>query len=411
MKHLLILGAGTAGTMIANRMVKKLPHKEWQITVVDPDATHLYQPGLLFLPFGNHDEAELVRARATTLDDRVHWNRQSVVEIDTQARSVGLDDTTRLPYDLLVVASGSRIRPDLTEGLLGDAWQRSIFDFYTLDGAVKLRDAFAQFRGGRVVINLVELPIKCPVAPLEFAFLADEFFEKQGIRGDVELTYVTPLDGAFTKPIASARLDHLLAEKKVKVVTEFSTGSVTDHDLVSYDERRVPFDLLVTIPTHSGANFVERSGLGNELAFIPTDHHSLAAKGLDNVFVVGDATDVPASKAGSVAHFEAETLIENLERAAAGRELVSTFDGHANCFVETGGGKALLIDFNYDVEPLPGKYPLPGVGPFSLLTESKLNHQGKLAFRWIYWNGLLPGKPIPVPARMSMAGKEQPDAH
>ena len=411
MKHLLILGAGTAGTMIANRMVKKLPHKEWQITVVDPDATHLYQPGLLFLPFGNHDEAELVRARATTLDDRVHWNRQSVVEIDTQARSVGLDDTTRLPYDLLVVASGSRIRPDLTEGLLGDAWQRSIFDFYTLDGAVKLRDAFAQFRGGRVVINLVELPIKCPVAPLEFAFLADEFFEKQGIRGDVELTYVTPLDGAFTKPIASARLDHLLAEKKVKVVTEFSTGSVTDHDLVSYDERRVPFDLLVTIPTHSGANFVERSGLGNELAFIPTDHHSLAAKGLDNVFVVGDATDVPASKAGSVAHFEAETLIENLERAAAGRERVSTFDGHANCFVETGGGKALLIDFNYDVEPLPGKYPLPGVGPFSLLTESKLNHQGKLAFRWIYWNGLLPGKPIPVPARMSMAGKEQPDAH
>ena len=207
-----------------------------------------------------------------------------------------------------------------TEGLLGDAWQRSIFDFYTLDGAVKLRDAFAQFRGGRVVINLVELPIKCPVAPLEFAFLADEFFEKQGIRGDVELTYVTPLDGAFTKPIASARLDHLLAEKKVKVVTEFSTGSVTDHDLVSYDERRVPFDLLVTIPTHSGANFVERSGLGNELAFIPTDHHSLAAKGLDNVFVVGDATDVPASKAGSVAHFEAETLIENLERAATGRE-------------------------------------------------------------------------------------------
>ena len=332
MKHLLILGAGTAGTMIANRMVKKLPHKEWQITVVDPDATHLYQPGLLFLPFGNHDEAELVRARATTLDDRVHWNRQSVVEIDTQARSVGLDDTTRLPYDLLVVASGSRIRPDLTEGLLGDAWQRSIFDFYTLDGAVKLRDAFAQFRVGRVVINLVELPIKCPVAPLEFAFLADEFFEKQGIRGDVELTYVTPLDGAFTKPIASARLDHLLAEKKVKVVTEFSTGSVTDHDLVSYDERRVPFDLLVTIPTHSGANFVERSGLGNELAFIPTDHHSLAAKGLDNVFVVGDATDVPASKAGSVAHFEAETLIENLERAAAGRELVSTFDGHANLF-------------------------------------------------------------------------------
>lgn len=410
MKHLLILGAGTAGTMVANRMVKQLPHREWDVTVVDPEATHLYQPGLLFLPFGNRDDAELLRARGTTLDDRVSWNQGTAVEIDTQSRVVALEDGARLPYDLLVIASGSRIRPDLTEGLLGDAWQRSIFDFYTLDGAAKLREAFAKFRGGRVVINLVELPIKCPVAPLEFAFLADDFFLRQGIRDDVEITYVTPLDGAFTKPIASKRLGHLLAEKNVKVVTEFSTGSVTDHELVSYDERRVGFDLLVTIPTHSGADFVERSGLGNELGFIPTDHHSLAAKGLENVFVVGDATDVPASKAGSVAHFEAETLIENLERAATGRELVSTFDGHANCFVETGGGKALLIDFNYDVEPLPGKYPLPGIGPFSLLSESKLNHQGKLAFRWIYWNGLLPGRPIPVPARMSLLGKHQPDA-
>lgn len=410
MKHLLILGAGTAGTMVANRMVKKLPQKEWQVTVVDPDTTHLYQPGLLFLPFGNHEEAELVRPRGATLDDRVEWKQRTVLEIDSQARSVVLDDGERLAYDLLVIASGSRIRPDLTEGLLGDAWQRSVFDFYTLDGAVKLRDALAKFRGGKVVINLVELPIKCPVAPLEFAFLADEFFKRQGIRDDVELTYVTPLDGAFTKPIASKRLGHLLQEKNVKVETEFAVGSVTDHELVSFDERRVPFDLLVTIPTHTGAAFVERSGLGNELAFIPTDKHSLAAKGLDNVFVVGDATDVPASKAGSVAHFEAETLIENLERAATGRALASTFDGHANCFVETGGGKALLIDFNYDVEPLPGKYPLPGLGPFSLLEESKLNHQGKLAFRWIYWNGLLPGKPIPVPAQMSLAGKEQPDA-
>lgn len=410
MKHLLILGAGTAGTMVANRMVKKLPQKEWQVTVVDPDTTHLYQPGLLFLPFGNHEESELVRPRTATLDDRVEWKQRTVLEIDSQARSVVLDDGERLAYDLLVIASGSRIRPDLTEGLLGDAWQRSVFDFYTLDGAVKLRDALAKFRGGKLVINLVELPIKCPVAPLEFAFLADEFFVRQGIRDEVELTYVTPLDGAFTKPIASKRLGHLLHEKNVKVETEFAVGSVTDHELVSFDERRVPFDLLVTIPTHTGAAFVERSGLGNELAFIPTDKHSLAAKGLDNVFVVGDATDVPASKAGSVAHFEAETLIENLERAATGRALASTFDGHANCFVETGGGKALLIDFNYDVEPLPGKYPLPGLGPFSLLEESKLNHQGKLAFRWIYWNGLLPGKPIPVPAQMSLAGKEQPDA-
>ena len=408
MKHLLILGAGTGGTMVANRMVKKLSAKDWRLTVIDPEPTHLYQPGLLFLPFGNRDEAQLTRPRKLTLDSRVDWKKNAVTSVDTLKRLVDLDDGERLHYDILVIASGSRIRPDLTEGLSGDAWQRSIFDFYTLDGALKLRDAFERFDGGRVVINLVELPIKCPVAPLEFAFLADAYFKNRGIRSGVELTYVTPLDGVFTKPIASQRLGHLLEEKGVRVITDFATGSVGAGKLTSFDEREVPFDLLVTIPTHSGAEFVERSDLGNELGFIPTDKHSLAAQGAENVFVIGDATDVPTSKAGSVAHFEAETLIENLERAAAGRQLVSTFDGHANCFVETGDGKALLIDFNYDVEPLPGKFPVPGLGPFTLLDESRLNHQGKLAFQWIYWNGLLPGKPIPLPAQMSRSGKREP---
>ena len=409
MKHLLILGAGTAGTMVANRMVHKLPEKEWTVTVVDPETTHLYQPGLLFLPFGNHEENELVRPREHTLHDGVTWVREAVEAVDASKRSVRLASGTELPYDILVIASGSRIRPDLTEGMTGEGWRRTVFDFYSLDGAVALREALENFKGGRLVLNVVEMPIKCPVAPLEFAFLADDFFRKKGMREGVEIVYATPLDAAFTKPIAAARLGHLLEEKGIRVEKEFSCGSVDGaaRKLSSYDGRDIDFDLLVTIPTHSGAGFVETSGLGNELGFIPTDKHSLVAKGLENVFVVGDATDVPASKAGSVAHFEAETLVENLERMAKGESLVSTFDGHANCYVETGNGKALLIDFNYDVEPLPGKYPLPGIGPFSLLEESRINHMGKLAFRWIYWNGLLPGRPIPVPAHMSMAGKER----
>lgn len=408
MKNLVILGAGTAGTMVANRMVRSLDERTWRVTVVDPEVTHLYQPGLLFLPFGNREEAELVRPRGRTLDPRVVWRTNAVWAVDTAARSVTLDDDSSVPYDLLVIATGSRIRPDLTEGMLGDGWQSKVCDFYSLDGAVKLRDAMANFQGGRLVINIVEMPIKCPVAPLEFAFLADAFFKEKGVRSGVEITLATPLDGAFTRPIASARLGHLLEEKGIKVEREFACGSVDGAAgrLSAYDGRSLDFDLLVTVPTHSGAEFVTRSDLGNELGFIPTDQHSLAAKGLERVFVIGDATDVPASKAGSVAHFEAETLVENLERTVDGKALLSTFDGHANCFVETGDGKALLIDFNYDTEPLPGTYPLPGVGPFSLLEESRVNHQGKLAFRWIYWNGLLPGKPIPVPAHMSMLGKQ-----
>jgi sulfide:quinone oxidoreductase len=411
LKQLVILGGGTAGTIVANRMAKRLSSKEWSVTLVDPASTHLYQPGLLFLPFGSDDEALDVRPRASTLHKKVIWKQSRVSRVDAAQKRVELEGEEPLSYDLLVIASGSRIRPDLTEGMLGPAYGVSVHDFYTLEGARLLRDALAKMDRGRVVVNIVEMPIKCPVAPLEFAFLADDFFRKRGIRDRIELVYATPLDGAFTKPVASKLLGGLLAKKGIVVETEFSCARVdaARQVIVSYDEREIAYDLLVTIPTHSGAAFVEKSGLGNELGFIPTDPRTLRARDHDDIFVLGDATDVPASKAGSVAHFEAEVLTENLTAIIHGDPPELTFDGHANCFVETGGGKALLIDFNYDVEPLPGSYPLPMLGPFSLLEESSVNHLGKLAFRWMYWNGLLPGKPIPVPTHMSMTGKHTVD--
>jgi sulfide:quinone oxidoreductase len=178
--------------------------------------------------------------------------------------------------------------------------------------------------------------------------------------------------------------------------------------LVSYDEREVPFDLLVTVPVNMGADFVARSGLGNELNYVPVDKHTLLSTAYDNVFAIGDASDIPASKAGSVAHFAVDVFVDNFLEHVAGRPMTGSFDGHANCFVESGDDKALLIDFNYDTQPLPGKYPLPYVGPLSLLKETRANHLGKLAFRYVYWNVLLPGRPVPLPAHMSMAGKHQP---
>jgi len=408
MKHLVVLGAGTAGTMVANRTARRLP-AGWDLTVIDPDSRHVYQPGLLFLPFGARDERKMLRPRAATLAPGCRWMQQSVSVVDAKTRRVSLDGGGSVPYDLLVVASGARLRPAETPGLLGDEWRHSIHDFYTLDGAQALRDALAAFPGGRLVLNVVEMPIKCPVAPLEFLFLADEFFTRRGIRSRVELVYATPLDGAFTKPMCNKVLSHLVARKGIRVETEFNTGEVDaqSRTLRSWDDRQIPYDLLVTIPTHGGAEFVERSGLGNDLGFVPTHPHSLRAKTSDHVFAIGDATDLPSSKAGSVAHFQAEVLEKNLLAAMAGRAPEARFDGHANCFVESGGGKALLIDFNYQVEPLPGRYPVPGLGPFTLLGESRANHLGKVAFEWIYWNALLPGHPIPVPSRMSMAGKRK----
>jgi sulfide:quinone oxidoreductase len=252
------------------------------------------------------------------------------------------------------------------------------------------------------------MPIKCPVAPLEFAFLADDYFRRRKIRDQVKITYVTPLSGAFTKPIASATLGHVLEEKQINIVPDFDVETVDGEKrtLKSYGGVEVDYDLLVTTPTNMGDPVIERSGLGDDLNFVPTDKHTLQAKAKENVFVIGDATDLPASKAGSVVHFEAEVLTENVLRFIDGNELEAGFDGHANCFIESGQGKAFLIDFNYDQEPVPGDFPFAGIGPFPLLKESRLNHLGKLGFRHVYWHLLLRGRGMPfIKSQMSLSGK------
>ena len=271
-----------------------------------------------------------------------------------------------------------------------------------------LHDALESFERGTLLVNVVDLPIKCPVAPLEFCFLADWYFTERGIRDQVDIVYATPLDGAFTKPVASAKLKALLEEKGVNLVTEFNTGEVdgVGRKLISYDGREVPFDLAVVVPLHSGAEYVGRSeGLGDDLNFVPVDKGTLQTHAKRNIFAIGDATNVPASKAGSVTHFEGEVLCENIIRFLDGRELANHFDGHANCFIETGFGKALLIDFNYETEPLPGHFP--GKVGMPLLKESRMNHLGKLMFQWFYWHALLQGRDIPgIGADMPAEGKD-----
>ena len=409
MKNLVILGAGTGGTTLANRLSARLG-AGWRITVIDPSPEHLYQPGLLFLPFGAHDEAAMVRERGRTLRSGIEWVRGAAQSILPDERRVRMEDGSAIEWDFLVIASGARIRPELTEGLLGAGWRDTTHEFYTLEGAQALRAKLADFRKGRLVVNIFEMPIKCPVAPMEFLFLADDFFKKRGVRKDVELVFATPLDKAFTRPICASVLGDMLGERGIKLETDFVASEVDGARgaLRSFDEREVPFDLLVAVPTHSGAEAVHVSQLGNELDFVPTDKATLQMKGQERIFVIGDATDLPSSKAGSVAHFQSEILEENLLAAMRGAPPPARFDGHSNCFVESGAGKAMLIDFNYDVEPLPGVFPLPGVGPFTLLGESRVNHFGKLGFRFVYWNALLPGLPIPIGPGMSMRGKRFP---
>ena len=412
MKKLLVLGAGTAGTMVVNKLRPRLDDDDWQITVVDANEAHHYQPGYLFIPFGIYSRNDIVKSRRDFVPAGVEFVLGDIDVVEPEANRVKLMDGTTLDYDYLVIASGTTPRPDQTPGLESDAYGDTIHDFYTLDGAEALARKLQTWDGGRMAINVIEMPIKCPVAPLEFTFLADWYFHERGMRDAVELVYVTPLPGAFTKPVASKHLGSLLTEKKVMVEEDYFLMEVDSDEqkLISYDEREVPYDLLVTIPINMGADYVARSGMGDELNYVPVDQGTFLSKTYDNVFAIGDASNIPTSKAGSVAHFAVEVFTENFLRHIAGLEMTESFDGHANCFIESGFGKGMLIDFNYGTEPLPGKYPLPGVGPFSLLKETEMNHWGKMMFKWVYWNLLLKGKDMPLPHEMLMAGKIREDS-
>ena len=411
--RIVVLGGGTGGTMVANRLRRRFDEDDAEIHVVDRDDRHVYQPGLLFVPFGLASLDSIVRPRRRQLHRGIAFHERAVDEVHTDRNEVRLDDGSALPYDVLVVATGARLQPEETDGLLGPGWNERVFTFYEPAGAEELRRALEWFDGGRLVVNLVDMPIKCPVAPLEFAFLADWHLRERGVRARTELVYATPLDGAFTQPVASAEVGSLLGEKEIQLVPEFNAAEVdgVEGKLASYDGRTLDFDLLVTVPVHGGAPYVERSpGLGDALGFVPTDRATLQAAAAPNVFALGDATDLPISKAGSVTHFEAATLVENVARHLRGDEPEAGYDGHANCFVETGFGKALMIDFNYETEPLPGTFPAALGLP--LLRESRVNHLGKLAFEWVYWHALLPGRELPVigPA-MPTAGKRHVSVH
>jgi sulfide:quinone oxidoreductase len=408
MKNLVILGAGTSGTMMANHLVHRLSKDTWKITIVDQYKTHYYQPGFLFLPFDIYKSKDVIKKGKKFIPKSVRYVNQKIEEIQADKNQVKLENEY-LDYDILIIATGTKIAPKEVEGMKDELWYKDIFDFYTYEGAKALRNKLRKWEGGKLVVHITEMPIKCPVAPLEFAFLADSYFKNKGIRDKVEIKFVTPLDGAFTKPKATKALHYLLEDKDIKEVTDFNIERIDNQNkkMIDYSGKEIDFDLLVTVPTNLGDAVIERSGLGDDMNFVPTNKKTLQTKDYINIFAIGDATNLPASKAGSVAHFEAEILTENILRYIEGKTLKEEFDGHANCFIETGDGKALLIDFNYTTEPVEGTFPFPGIGPLKLLKESRMNHMGKMAFRWIYWNMLIKGIHIPfVSATMSKKGKK-----
>jgi len=411
MKKIAILGSGAGGTMVAAKLRRELSDFEWQITIIDNDVMHHYQPGWLFIPFGIYTAEDCMKPKRDFIPKGVSFVLDEVVGVNTGGRKVECKKSS-YDYDWLIIATGCRIAPEEVEGL--EDWKpdpaSNEHTFFTLESAVALYKKMKYFKSGRLIFNIAEMPHKCPVVPMEFIFMADWFFAKNGVRDNVEIEFVTPNTGIFTKPIATKVLSVAAEEKKIKVTPNFDLAAVnpTKGVLESAKGDTVDYDLLVSTMPNLGAEYVDESGLGDGMGYALTDHHTLRAQKGENIYVVGDATNVPTSKAGSVAHYEAEIVAENLVLEIDGQEPKSSFDGHSTCFIVSGYDKAYLFDFNYKTEPLPGKFPFPGLGPFDLVGESYTNYWGKMMFKWVYWNLLLTGQDMPLEPQMTMAGKSWP---
>lgn len=369
--RILIVGGGLAGTIVANGLCRKLGQQmakgELVVSVLGNTDKHLYQPGLLYVPFGRIRESELFRDQRKVLDRRVVFHLDAAKHIDVEKQMVTTESGKTHGYDYLVLATGSRIMPQNIPGMAeGAEW------FYDLDGARKMRDALDKFEGGKVVVN-VNAPHKCPVAPLEITFMLYEYFEQKGIIDKCEITYTYPIGRLHAlEPVAEWALPEM-EKRGIKYETFFNAKEVEPKTKTISSEEGVSlnYDMLVTIPPHQGAQVISDSELGKG-GWVPTNTKTLHREGSTNVFVVGDTTNIPISKAGSTAHFEADTLIDNLVSLISENRWARDYDGKVFCFVETGLKTGTYVWFNYTTPPNPGP-------------PSQMIHWFKLAYNRLYW--------------------------
>lgn len=391
-KHILIVGGGVGGTIVANLLARSLHRQEAEITLLDSTGNHVYMPGWLYMPF-NQVEAEstnLVRAEHGLLNNHVHLVTGEVQHIDTQNHelhvrsSAGLDEikgtggasVATYDYDYLVLATGARLAPEDLPGL--SEGEGKWHHFYSAEGALRLREALHTFQGGRIVVAIGGIPYRCPPAPLEFTFLLDEWLREQHLRDRSELHYLYPLPRVFPIESVAEIVASLLEERKVISTVFFNPESVdTERKVISSLEgEEMPYDLLVLIPPHRGARVIEESRLGDEQGWLPTDRATLEVKGYPHLYALGDATDLPVSKSGSAAHFEAKVLAQRLIAEVRGEKPANgeaTYDGEVMCFLETGQNRATQLVFNYEHPPQP---PRP----------SLYYHMEKQLFNMAYWH-------------------------
>ena len=383
MERIVVIGGGVGGTLAANLLARRLRHRidggDVTITLVDEGGEHVYQPGFMYIAMGSERAERLHRPERSLLDRRVHLTIARARRVDADARSVELETGDSIGYDYLILATGARIVPEEVEHFEAEAHH-----FYGADAATRLRAALDAFDGGRIVIGIAGMPYKCPPAPLEVAFLIEAELRARGLRDRSEIHFCSPIGRAFTIESVSEMATPILAEKGIELHTFFNVEAIDPARRVieSLEGEELPYDLLVLVPPHRGAQLVIDSGLAPPAGWLPTDPHTLEVKGRDRIFALGDATDLPLSKAGSTAHFEAPVVVERIVAAVQGRApdaVAGNYTGKVMCFFEVGDGKGTLLQFDYDHPPRP---PKPG----------RIWHLGKVVFNRIYWHTVPQGR-------------------
>jgi sulfide:quinone oxidoreductase len=384
MDRIVILGGGVGGTLTANLLAKRLRRQidagAVEVLVIDSTGEHVYQPGFMYIAMGGERAAKLHRPERSLLDKRVTLLVGDVVRVDETRREVVLDDGMAIGYDQLVLATGSRIVPEAIPHFAEEAQH-----FYTADAAARLRSALDAFSGGRIVIGIAGMPYKCPPAPLEVAFLIEAELRERGLRERTTLDYCSPIGRAFTIESVSEMATPILEQKGIELHTFFNVEAIDPERKVvqSLEGEELPYDLLILVPPHKGQQFLMDSGLAPAPGgWLPTDRHTLLVGDRPDVYALGDATDLPLSKAGSTAHFEAPVVAERIAAAMEGRAPSgkhADYEGKVMCFFEVGDGKGTLLQFDYDHPPKPPK-------------PNQLWHLGKIVFNKTYWHTVPKGR-------------------
>lgn len=384
-----VLGGGVGGTLVANLLAKELG-RDGKVSVVDPTGMHHYQPGYLYVALGQANGRWLVRDERTLLRREVDLVIEQATKVDPEKGLVHLERGGTLEYDYLVFAAGARLVPDQVPGL-----RQGSYEFYSLEGAQRLREALRRFRGGRLLVGIAGVPYKCPPAPVEFVFMVEEYLRRRGIRDRSEVTLLSPLNRAFTIESASKVIQPIMEQRGIKLVTFFNVEEVDPSagTVSSLEGEKLEYDLLVLVPPHRGQQVVIDSGLGDASGWLPTDRFTLQVEGQDRIFAIGDATNLPISKSGSTAHFEAPVVASRIASLVRGTAPNENYGGRVMCFLETGNRKATVLRFDYEHPPAP---PQPNL----------IWHSAKWLFNRLYWEtvpqGRLPEKlPIPVPTGRS----------